>query len=54
MRQGPLWIAEPPLSIGERMSVNDPERSAKVLRSGHRNPSKPPFRLLQQGTASTV
>jgi hypothetical protein len=24
MRQGPLWIVEPPLSTGERMSVNDP------------------------------
>jgi hypothetical protein len=54
MRQGPLCIVEPPLSTGEGMSVNDPERSAKVLRSGHRNQSKRPFRLLQQGTASTV
>jgi hypothetical protein len=26
MHQGPLWIVEPPLSIGERMSVNDPLR----------------------------
>jgi hypothetical protein len=25
MRQGPLWIVEPPLSTGERMSVNDPK-----------------------------
>ena len=24
MRQGPLWIVEPPLSTGEQMSVNDP------------------------------
>jgi len=24
MRQGALWIVEPPLSTGERMSVNDP------------------------------
>jgi hypothetical protein len=24
MRQGPLGIVEPPFSIGERMSVNDP------------------------------
>ena len=24
MRQGPLWIAEPPLGTGKRMSVNDP------------------------------
>ena len=26
MRQRPLWIVEPPLSTGERMSVNDPQR----------------------------
>jgi len=26
MRQRPLWIVEPPLSTGERMSVNDPLR----------------------------
>ena len=24
VRQGPLWIAEPPLNTGEQMSVNDP------------------------------
>jgi hypothetical protein len=28
MRQGPLWIVEPPLSTGERMSVNDPFQSS--------------------------
>jgi hypothetical protein len=31
VRQGPLWIVEPPLSTGEQMSVNDPERSEGVL-----------------------
>jgi hypothetical protein len=25
VRQGPLWIVEPPLSTGQQMSVNDPE-----------------------------
>ena len=25
MREGPLWIVLPPLSIDERMSVNDPD-----------------------------
>jgi hypothetical protein len=27
MPQGALWIEEPPLSTGERMSVNDPLRT---------------------------
>ena len=27
MRKGPLCIVEPPLSTGERMSVNDPKQS---------------------------
>jgi len=25
VRQGPLWIVEPPLSAGEQVSVNDPQ-----------------------------
>ena len=35
MGQGPLWIVEPPLSTGERMSVNDPEPTHTGLESGH-------------------
>jgi hypothetical protein len=34
MRQGPLWIAEPPLSTGERMSVNDPSLPLTNVRKG--------------------
>jgi hypothetical protein len=34
MRRGPLWIVEPPLSIGERMSANDPDQPFDRLRSG--------------------
>jgi hypothetical protein len=34
VRQGPLWIVEPPLSTGEQMSVNDPLRPFTVLESG--------------------
>jgi hypothetical protein len=41
-----LWIVEPPLSTGEQMSVNDPKPSAKVLRTGHRNPWKRPFKRI--------
>ena len=33
MHQGPLWIVEPPLSTGERMSVNDPLRPVAVVES---------------------
>jgi hypothetical protein len=33
MRQGPLWIVEPPLSTGERMSVNDPNRPVALANS---------------------
>jgi hypothetical protein len=33
MRQGPLWIVEPPLSTGERMSVNDPLQSTDLAQS---------------------
>jgi hypothetical protein len=35
VRQGPLWIVEPPLSTGEQMSVNDPLQSLAAGRSGH-------------------
>jgi hypothetical protein len=31
MRQGRLWIVEPPLSTGERMSVNDPDQPFVLL-----------------------
>jgi hypothetical protein len=34
MRQWPLWIVEPPLSTGERMSVNNPKRTKDLLQSG--------------------
>ena len=49
MRQGPLWIVEPPLSTGERMSVNDPLLSlrlalptAAMQRLGLRSGRSPP------------
>ena len=34
MRQGPLWIVEPPLNTGEQMSVNDPQETLDVPGSG--------------------
>jgi hypothetical protein len=34
MRQGPLWIVEPPLSTGERMSANDPQRPVNLFNIG--------------------
>ena len=34
MGQGPVWIVEPPLSTGERMSVNDPDLTFRVPNSG--------------------
>jgi len=33
MRQRPLWIMEPPLSTGERMSVNDPLQTSGLARA---------------------
>ncbi len=32
MRQGPLCIVEPPLSTGERMSVNDPFKTVVLAK----------------------
>ena len=43
MRQGPLWIVEPPLSTGERMSVNDPLRTYQLVGA-----------VLQRGERHTV
>jgi hypothetical protein len=34
VRQGPLWIVEPPLSTSEEMSVNDPSETVVSLHSG--------------------
>ena len=36
MRQGPLWIVEPPLSTGEQMSVNDPMRPVALWKAAIR------------------
>ena len=36
MRQGPLWIVEPPLSTGERMTVPDPLRPYVLAESSRR------------------
>lgn len=35
VRQGPLWIVQPPLGTGERVSVNDPLLPVAFTRSGH-------------------
>jgi hypothetical protein len=48
MRQVPLWIVEPPLSTGERMSVNDPLQTSRSTRNGRRKLRKP---TLNSGTA---
>jgi hypothetical protein len=34
VRQGPLWIVAPPLTTGERMSVNDPKLSNLLSKNG--------------------
>jgi hypothetical protein len=34
VRQGPLWIVEPPLSTGVQMSANDPDQPLGILQSG--------------------
>jgi hypothetical protein len=47
-RQRPLWIVEPPLSTGERMSVNDPEQSPNGESSLCQR-SRPPLRLRGAG-----
>ena len=38
MSQGLLWIVEPPLSTGERMSVNDPLQPVD-LQESRRSPA---------------
>jgi hypothetical protein len=51
MRQGPLWIVEPLLSTGERMSVNDPMRPFAFLDSSRSEVRK---RALEMITTDEV
>ena len=40
---------EPPLGAAGHPSLDDPEPTKRLLRTGHRNRLKPPFKLRQRG-----
>jgi len=47
-RERRLRVVEPPAGASAPMGVNDPQRSATVLRTGHRNRLKPPLKLRDE------
>ncbi len=51
MRQGPLRIVEPPLSTGERMSVNDPLTTLGNTGSGRSTTNQLAAREFTQSAA---
>jgi hypothetical protein len=51
VRQGPLWIVEPPLSTGEQISVNDPTQPVDFSESRRSSVLKLTFDANKRPTA---